>query len=209
MKKMFVPLLCLILLSSCSQTKKEQNVNVDSATVSVEIPVPTNEEILRLIKYIPDHGIRENSEKFFTPEYYSLLVEAWDIPSDYPEGIGSEEWLYYFISGNGESYDHIDHITTTVKEGSVFVSFQCVWGWEKDNGMKHQMTLIHNGHHWVIADYDNTKKKLLQYIREQRSYFRSANWKKYLQDSDNMSIREKEEVQSMVDWYFSRHPKDR
>lgn len=206
---LFLALLSFAVLSSCSQQNPSTSQAVDSSISADSIQTPSNEVIFSLISAIPDHGIHDSPQKAFTPEYYSLLIEAWAIPNDCPGEIGSNEWLFYFTSGNGDGWDHVENITTSLKGSQAIVKYDCVYSYPNTPNDHHQMILQFNDNHWIIADYDNTKAELLKYIRQQRDYFRSSKWQSHLQSLDYLSDQQKQEAQQDVDNYFQQYPNDR
>lgn len=139
---------------------------------------PTQQEVLHLISAIPDHQLFPHTDNSFSRDYYSLLKEAWAIPSDGIGSIGSDEWLYYFISGNGDCDDfrieNINIVSQSHKAVVTFESFSC------DTPSTHTMLLERQNHLWVIADYDSTFAMLKDYVNTQRKYFRSDEWQTYL-----------------------------
>ena len=58
---------------------------------------------LELCQYIPDHVLKPEAKEAMTPVFFWALSEAFDAPvADYGE-IGDNEWLWYFVTGNGGS----------------------------------------------------------------------------------------------------------
>lgn len=162
--------------------------------------VPNQEEVLHLISVIPDHKIFPHTQEFFTPEYYSALSEAWALPSDAIGEIGSDEWLYYFISGNGDCDDfRIENISLT-SGNPILVTFTTYHCGMADT---HTLHLQRLHRHWVVADFDSTLTQLKQYIAHQRSYFQSPAWRQYLQQCDPPAARAR---QREIELYFQRYP---
>jgi len=169
--------------------------------VSCKTTLPTYDQVQDLIAAIPDHQIKEGTEHCFTEEYYSLLEHAWAIPSDAIGEIGSDEWLYYFISGNGDSDDsrspRILDISAT--NTGAKVDFEYL-------EMEHNMYLIFENDKWVIADYDNTLGQLKEYIAKQREYFKSANWQEYLDNTrKEYSAEAADMAEKEVKAYFQKY----
>ena len=81
------------LFVACSGNNHKKNAS--------DTPEDINALIPELVKHIPDGEIPADAEEYFTPEYYSLLKQAWSVPEP-EEGIGDEEFLNYFIEGNGD-----------------------------------------------------------------------------------------------------------
>lgn len=161
-KTLFVFSLFVLLLSACASKHNP----------------PTRQEVMHLISAIPDHEFFRHTDTAFTTEYYAALKEAWAIPSDAIGEIGSDEWLYYFISGNGDCDDfrieNINIISHPHEALVTFESFSC------DTPETHTMNLVRHGRRWVIADYDSTFAMLKDYVSTQRKYFRSDEWRTYL-----------------------------
>ena len=58
---------------------------------------------LELCQYIPDHVLKPEAKEAMTPDFFRALSEAFNAPvADYGE-IGDNEWLWYFVTGNGGS----------------------------------------------------------------------------------------------------------
>lgn len=205
----FIALLTLGLLTACGHSTQNTNETTDTTSTEGTIEPPLEEVIFSLIAAIPDHGIHDSPEYAFTAEYYSLLIEAWAIPNDCPGEIGSNEWLFYFTSGNGDGWDHVENVTTTMDGNQAIVNYDCVYSYPNTPNDHHKMILEFKDHEWIIADYDNTKSELLKYIREQRAYFRSAKWPAHLQSLDYLSDEQKQNAQQDVDNYFKQYPNER
>ena len=168
--------LALLLIAACddkSKTEKEETAAAEKTTTATEEPAgvaPTEEEIRTLISCIPDHGMDNAYSWAFTEEYYDLLKRAWDKPVSEDEGyLGENEFLYYFINGNGEPYSRIDLDSTYTVGDKAVVSFDCVWVWEHEemNRMSHKLylTTTEEGK-WVIENYDDTKALMEEYLSE-------------------------------------------
>ena len=118
-----------------------------------------------LIKYIPDHKMPQNAEQFYTKEYYSLLKKAWNIPQ--PVGyIGDGEFLFYFIEGNDpcETQDghKVTHTQTTFNDSTATDTF--TYTHITGDTDTHTINLVKQNGEWIIADFDNTKAQLKEYI---------------------------------------------
>lgn len=172
---------------------------------------PDAQRVQQLIQAIPDHGMSNAPSHEFTPEFYQLLTHAWAIPSDAVDGIGSEEWLYYFVSGNGESSIKTIVGQITNSYDTVQADFQLLFAFGEDelDTVPHSLTLLHNGVKWVIDDFDDTRFQLTKYISEQREHFRSPEWQEYLQyaatsfdGADTLVTQKKQEVEQ----YFIQYP---
>lgn len=176
-----------------------------------EIVPPTGERVLELIEQLPDHGITPGSESSFTPDYFALLTEAWDIPGDYPGGIGTEEWLYYFVSGNGD-YESMDIDLRGIKgvneeaEAQYMVTYNV--GTEYADSTLHTLKLAWYEDRWVIADYDSTLMQLGSYIETQRAYFQSPEYHAELErevKDQEITEEQRAEHEKMVAEYFEKY----
>jgi len=159
--------------------------------------LPDNDEIIRLIHDIPDHRLIPETERSYSEEYYKLLKQAWDIPSDGVDMIGSEEWLFYFVSGNDEPINNECIINSTCLASDTVNIYFTLYG------NPHTLKLIKENSKYVICDFDDTALKLKEYIKSQRDYFRSDDWKNYLKQYDEKTIRSEEQL---VRSYFDKYP---
>lgn len=166
-------------------------------------PHPSKEDALHFISVIPDHRIFPGSREMFTEDYYRSLSRAWDVPSDAIGEIGSDEWLYYFITGNGDCDDfRIEDINITSKGRHAtirFVAYQC------QRADTHQIDLQYNKGKWLIADYDATLSELEHYTKTQTQYFQSKEWQAYLDrmladpEWSKVATAKAEEVKAFLD----------
>lgn len=169
--------------------------------ISCSTEIPTADEVQTLITAVPDHGIKEGSNVFFTPEYYTLLEQAWAIPSDAIGEIGSDDWLYYFITGN-DMPDNVQpptitNISSTAAGAEVMFSYL---------DMDHKMDLVLDKGRWLISDYDDTMERLREYIKKQREYFRSDEWKQYLDYiRKEFNAEDADNAEKKVEEYFRRY----
>ncbi len=121
-----------------------------------------------LVQFIPDHQKPQPSaQQAFTPEYWNLLNQAWQIPM--PEGeIGNEEFLFYFIEGNGDcgptSGKHqVNAVETKItSDTSAYEVFEYVH--PNGNKDRHKMMLVKQQGKWIIDDFDSTKQQLKEYV---------------------------------------------
>ena len=127
-----------------------------------------NTRVDSLIQYIPDHDKpKQSAQQVYTPEYWSLLDKAFQIPT--PEGeYGDCEFLFYFIEGNGGcspdagKHQVVPIETKITNDTSAFEVFDYV----HPDGTKerHKMILVKKQDKWIIDDYDSTKVRLKEYI---------------------------------------------
>jgi len=209
MRKIYTILLAVLVVlgaGSCNGKGAETTNNTNDRSSKANDGLSA-QRIEELIEYIPDHEIIDGSEKAFSPEYYSLLQEAWQVPSDGIGEIGSDEWLYYFISGNGGRDENrtIKIVSTIVVRDSAEVTFDMK---QFGENVQHQMILQRMEDLWVIADYDGTKAKLQEYIETQSNYFQSKEWQNYLHPilaaNDEFSQEARERQQEVEKWLKSK-----
>ncbi len=185
----------LLLLASCGRIAVR------------EIVTPTEVEVRHIVSLIPDHGISPDTKTVCTETYYDLLSHAWAIPSDGIGEIGNEEWLYYFITGNGGCDDtYVDNIRIEANGAYAYVHFEVEdCGWTKG----HSMELVNEEGTWLIANFDSTKAELVKYIDTQRRYLSSDEWKQYIDAmiaaNDDFSPLAKQR-QLEVETYFQQYP---
>lgn len=141
-------------------------------TVAFETYVKTN-----LVSIIPDHEI-ENKEKlisFATPSLSSLLIEAFEMPVMYPGEIGDEDFLYYFLSGNGggepKSKAKVKSFAIDGNNGEVTVLL---------NGETHKLVILQDPKEgkWLLDDFDGKKSEVKEYVDKARKYFVSGEYLK-------------------------------
>lgn len=73
----------------------------------------------------------------------------------------------------------------------------------------HKVYFQFDGTRWVIADFDDTVRKLYPYIQSMRNYFRSDEWTEDLKKMESLTRKEKKKAQQKVTEYFAKYPKDR
>ena len=155
MKRLFI-LACLLLpLVSCGPKK------VDLAKRALE-----------LCKYIPDHELDPNAKKFMTPEFYDALYEAFNAPVEEEEGeIGDNEWLYYFVTGNGGAKPlyTVKSVTQTSEDtATAVINVKEVW--EEDTepvgeGAEYEISLVRVNGKWLLDDFDGKKAECIEYVK--------------------------------------------
>ena len=165
---------------------------------------PFNRECnMDLLMAIPDHGIKPGSERFFTPDYYALLQEAWAVPSDGIGEIGSDEWLYYFISGNAGWDTNFEYrcVDRVLEDGFCKEVFELK---QFGEWRRHCLTTVNRDSCWLIYDFDSTRVKMQDYIERQREYFQSKAWQNYLAPilaaNDEYSQQARERIKEVNRW---------
>ena len=220
MKKVLSLLLLAFVMCQCNNQPGQQNQqqNQQPAQKSLREQYPEkftekyiSDQAMKLIEFVPDHKFETSIKPAFTESYFNLLEEAWTVPV-YDFGIiGDDEWLYYFMTGNGgcECTSHpktVDSVKVLDDENAL-VKMNYI---HED----HDMALHFENGDWVIADFDGTKDELAEYIREQRDGLMKLDL-----DSLNTAmlkefVGDKKEVEewfnkykSSIDAYFKKYPK--
>lgn len=72
--------------------------------------------------------------------------------------------------------------------------------------MDHKMNLVLDEGRWLISDYDDTMERLREYIKKQREYFRSDEWKQYLDYiRKEFNAEDADNAEKKVEEYFRRY----
>lgn len=166
MRKVFSMLLLVFVLCQCNQT----NPKVNYVTPLSEHPEQFTEEYIsqsakRLIDYVPDHQFDPSIKPAFSERYYNLLKEAWEIALANPDNYEENEWLYYFITGNGDT-EGLDH-TKTVLETSVMDDWN-VYAKIEYLEMEHDIVMHYENGDWVIHNFDGTLDRLEWFVKKYR-----------------------------------------
>ena len=175
LKYLLVPLIALVTALSCRQN--------DPAL---------QERALELCKYIPDHSISDDAVNYLTPDFYTVLTEAWDAPDGaFPGEIGESEWLYYFVTGNGGSLPHftVESAWRTGKNRAVaMVLLGQVWepGGEVQSERPCSLEMELCDGEWLLDDFDGIKEACRIYVKELREKYRTGafvtEFERYLQE---------------------------
>lgn len=215
MKKVFPLMLLALLMCQCSfQTTQNTSDNKSPRDLYPERFTDSyiSEKAMKLIDFVPDHGFDPSIKVAFTDKYYSLLEEAWAVPVYDIGVIGDDEWLYYFMTGNGDC-DCSSH-PKTILELMVMDDHNA---WVKMNYIHrdHNLVLHFEDGDWKIDNFDGTLDELENYIRDERKQLRIIDWPTYIKaqvDDLKGYMTEKEatdalnEFKSRVDAYFEKYP---
>ena len=152
MKKLFLIPCVILLLIGCGNKEKQ-----------------LYERAQELCQYVPDHKLLPEAEKYMTPDFYQALADAFNAKPDDPM---DNEWLYYFVTGNGGSTPvyTIDSVKKQDDTHAIaYVSVQQKWddGTISEEAPKqHQMemTLVQN--QWLMSDFDGKKQECLDWVAE-------------------------------------------
>lgn len=148
------------LFVACSGNNQKKNAS--------DTPEDINALIPELVKHIPDGEIPADAEEYFTPEYYSLLKQAWSVPEP-EEGIGDEEFLNYFIEGNGDCPGNHEckNFKTQINGEEAVSTFDYSHGIDTEYREivdSHTIKLKKTSKGWLIDDWDNTKQEMKDFV---------------------------------------------
>lgn len=204
------------MISGCGKKAADESQEVEAVAETAEViqtttiePL-TNDVVLRLFAGMPDHYYNEGTAKATTPEFYKLIVLGFDAPSDAPGGIGSEEWLWYWVTGQEEDLDAtIKVVKITQSENAPTQASAIVSRTDYGDTKKFEMQLVampdpddENQLVWRVEDFDGNKAKLIKYIDDQYELFKKDGgrdlWKEQMEDQGCGSPEEKAEYLHQV-----------
>ena len=124
-------------------------------------------KVLELCQFIPDHA----------------YAEAFDAPvADYGE-IGENEWLWYFVGGNGD-YE-LAYKVQSVKRISKDLASAIVSTHENaPEGEGHVVMIKKVDGKWLLDDIDGKKDECISYIKKMREKYQSGEIVEYLQSDE-------------------------
>lgn len=169
-----------------------------------------------LIDYFHYYNLHESLESAFSKEYCRLYRHAHDIPSDNPQGMGSEESIGYAMAvGSFNGFDMCESHPKTIQSVEVIdeKTVKVKMNYFHDD---HEMILILENGKWMVDDLNGSKKKAREYIKKQRAFFKSQEWEDYLQRwlIEGDSRYSDEELRTViascrkdVEDYFKKYPK--
>lgn len=184
------------VFTSCGKkaTEETQEVIAEVDTVEVSKPVTieplTNDVVLRLFDAMPDGDYDNKTAKATTEDFYKLIVLAYDAPTDAPGGIGSEEWLYYWVTGQESDPDaKIKVIKITQSETDPNHASAVVSRTNYGDTQKYEMDLVaiadpdvENQPAWRVSDFNGNKAELIKYLNNQYALFSKNGGKDLWQD---------------------------
>lgn len=149
---------------------------------------------------IPDHAkVSEDAKPFMTKELYEALSAAWDVPCWCDGEIGEEEFLYYFVTGNGGStigeVVYIEVVSVQDRKQIIELKYTELWDDKPDDELKTiSLVMVEDNGKWLLDDFGNgTKEQCLSYIRKQVGDFISGRIIQYMRDNQQ------------ADWYTDEH----
>ena len=125
-----------------------------------------------------------------TPDFFRALSEAFNAPvADYGE-IGDNEWLWYFVTGNGgsEPVYSVKSVTQTARNSArAIVAVLQRWedGTETD-AKECEVLLKRIDGQWLLDDFDGKKAACQAYVRQVREKYASGEYVKYLESAEDL-----------------------
>ena len=125
-----------------------------------------------------------------TPDFFWALSEAFDAPvADYGE-IGDNEWLWYFVTGNGgsEPVYSVKSVAQTARNSArAIVTVLQRWedGTESD-AKECEVLLKRIDGKWLLDDFDGKKAECHSYVRQVREKYASGEYVKYLESAEDL-----------------------
>lgn len=159
-------------------------------------------------------------EGYFVPALADLITEAWAIPNDEIDGLGSWEDLYSLSDRDIYSGERVPFCfrLKPVTEDSAFVSVRTLDGDEGTHTLHdwYSMEVVRQEGRWVISHFQDDSF-LPQYIANMRAFFTSPAWTKrceeYLENMRKARNNEQERLQRDYDYtmeqykkYFEKYP---
>ena len=151
MKRTFVILAAVVLLTACGDSEKQLR---DCAA--------------ELCKYIPDHELLEQSREYMTEDFYAVLDTMFNLPNH--EAM-DHEWLYYFVTGNGGTmadYTVVSVEPTDRTHAVATISVRQKWEDgsfdESSDTEEHRLYMEKVGGKWLMSDFDEHKADCIRHI---------------------------------------------
>ena len=165
-------------LSSCNHNNAKPDNTDASVNFSANdtlVQLEFEERVKALFETIPDHTeVSPAAKGRMSEELYNALHDAWEAIPDDLDGIGDEEFLFYFLTGNGGEfvdYSSVKLITDNSisdTERVVEVGYNTLWEEgeiAEEKSIKMHLKLERN--ELVLDDFDGVKEMCLDYIKEQ------------------------------------------
>lgn len=148
--------------------KKGHKTSTSSSRKSGNGDAEVTKIVKQLWKGIPDHGINDHTQSCLTPDFYTLADMAYAVPSDYPIGIGSEDFVWYWY--NEQDWLEEKSRVISVNPGSttperISAKVKYTDGWSPST---HDIVLVKlpGSDKWLIDDFDGMKQSLYEYVND-------------------------------------------
>lgn len=147
---------------------------------------------LELCQYIPDHVLKPEAKEAMTPDFFRALSEAFNAPvADYGE-IGDNEWLWYFVTGNGgsEPVYSVKSVSQTDKDSArAIITVRQKWedgSFAEEYTKEYEVLLKRVDGQWLLDDFDGKKAACQAYVRQVREKYASGEYVKYLESAEDL-----------------------
>lgn len=127
----------------------------------------SDERVMELFWCIPDHELNDSARKYMTEDLFNTLEESFSIPPAEPGYIGDEEFLGYFIHGNGgyPSADERDvQILTCSLQDKTHAEARLLYQYWGESYI-HRLSLVRENGKWILDDFDGKKARCKEYNR--------------------------------------------
>lgn len=200
--------ICVSGLPSCKCGKSVQSGISDIADCPLTKSQPAKEcpenalfECVKQAFYkIPDHAkVSEDAKPFMTKELYEALSAAWDVPCWCDGEIGEEEFLYYFVTGNGGStvgeVVYIEVISVQDRKQIIELKYTELWDGTPGDELKTiSLVMVEDNGKWLLDDFGNgIKEQCRQYIKKEVDDFLSGKTTQYMRENQQ------------GEWYSNEH----
>ena len=173
MKRYFIIIGLLLPLFSWAQPKQD-----------------LSERALELCQFIPDHGLNPEARDYMTPEFFRVLSEAFDAPVVDYGGIGDNEWLWYFVTGNDAATPEftvksISLVDETHAVATIAVQKRSDITQELfDEVAEYPVEMVRVDGQWLLDDFDGKKAECIAFVKEMRAKYESGELLKYMESED-------------------------
>jgi hypothetical protein len=127
-----------------------------------------------------------------TPDFFRALSEAFNAPvADYGE-IGDNEWLWYFVTGNGgsEPVYSVKSVSQTDKDSArAIITVRQKWedgSFAEEDTKEYEVLLKRVDGQWLLDDFDGKKAACQAYVRQVREKYASGEYVKYLESAEDL-----------------------
>ena len=198
-----------------SGASREQAINAVDDYFRKYPDMPSDSTIVQMFNAIEKRNLSKTPEGIFSSATMQLCRDAWAVPNDAfgDEGTNDEELNFILVGMEEDSlaaekvevYRYGD--STLAK---VFIT-PFNRGHEYPQKRTRNFHLVEENGRWVIYDFDTwhgyLKQHLREYIDKQRKYFRSEDWKEYVErmKGDYDSIVVQNSLQE-IEEYFRKYP---
>lgn len=170
----------------------------------------TDFEAIRVVRQLwdglPDHGINDNTREALSSSFYALVQEGFDMPGTEPEGIGEEEVMWYWYTGQDTCGD--EKIVKVRVKSNTPDGIHATATYKTCGGVEdYDVWLIYEDGRWVINDFDNMRKPIQEFVTTWRSKFASGEHERMMRDEtySYLLASEKREYIDSVESYLKKY----